>query len=579
MTSNGAAVAHTSVFPPNNDTPKSIPDLLNAPRSLNPYDFQEDELNSSSPTPNNLPEHVIASSPPVSPSQEYSSYEKREHAFKMASSSKRRKQSNPVRISAEQEAAAALMREESAAANASRGEEAPLDLTAAAKMEPPEEGELPGAEALEKQHFMAQLHAAAQHQSGIPAGINPFLVGPVKPEPGMLPFGSHPFLFPFFPRPPGEPGGGQGSPGLINTSPSSMQTPLRIFNPEAYCELCNKEFCNKYFLKTHKANKHGIYQPDESPIPATTTASSGPSTPTTTSTSATTLAKPPSPAPIAATSTTTPSVSAVSLTLSGPMPTVSLPTVPAPVARVPLVSYPGGGMTPVSASAFMASMAAAPIPSLVPSSVQSTSSIVLGPHQMSQLLSTRPAGFGDVKCTIPGVINIEAYCHVCQKEFCNKYFLKRHKFKIHGIVTPEPEDAKTRKVRAKPTKKTPSSTTPGNGEAGAPPKKRAAFESTSTCPVCKQDFPSALELDNHIIMVHKVNRAPQPVLPPPPALNPIESLDMSDKRIKEEMMAGEDIKSDSSSPKPISIFQVQVSYFLSIFSDHIPNIQVPYWAE
>merc|ERR1719211_992126 len=42
-------------------------------------------------------------------------------------------------------------------------------------------------------------------------------------------------------------------------------TPLRtgdrnqIFNIEAYCKLCNKEFCNKYFLKTHMANKHGIY--------------------------------------------------------------------------------------------------------------------------------------------------------------------------------------------------------------------------------------------------------------------------------------------------------------------------------
>ncbi|KOB65973.1 Uncharacterized protein OBRU01_21988 [Operophtera brumata] len=35
--------------------------------------------------------------------------------------------------------------------------------------------------------------------------------------------------------------------------------PPRIFNPEAYCDLCCKEFCNKYFLKTHRANKHGIY--------------------------------------------------------------------------------------------------------------------------------------------------------------------------------------------------------------------------------------------------------------------------------------------------------------------------------
>lgn len=36
----------------------------------------------------------------------------------------------------------------------------------------------------------------------------------------------------------------------------------KIFNQEAYCELCKKEFCNKYFLKTHKANKHGIYSND-----------------------------------------------------------------------------------------------------------------------------------------------------------------------------------------------------------------------------------------------------------------------------------------------------------------------------
>ncbi|XP_053658021.1 uncharacterized protein LOC128707100 [Anopheles marshallii] len=50
----------------------------------------------------------------------------------------------------------------------------------------------------------------------------------------------------------GTSGDGNSRPGV---------PPLRIFNPEAYCDLCNKEFCNKYFLKTHKANKHGIYEP------------------------------------------------------------------------------------------------------------------------------------------------------------------------------------------------------------------------------------------------------------------------------------------------------------------------------
>jgi hypothetical protein len=29
-------------------------------------------------------------------------------------------------------------------------------------------------------------------------------------------------------------------------------------DPEAYCEICKKEFCSKYFLRTHKLNIHGI---------------------------------------------------------------------------------------------------------------------------------------------------------------------------------------------------------------------------------------------------------------------------------------------------------------------------------
>lgn len=75
--------------------------------------------------------------------------------------------------------------------------------------------------------------------------------------PGHVP----PYLIPLFP---------QGhSPPITTCQPSSScastsltASGMRIFNPEAYCELCHKEFCNKYFLKTHKANKHGIYSMD-----------------------------------------------------------------------------------------------------------------------------------------------------------------------------------------------------------------------------------------------------------------------------------------------------------------------------
>ncbi|CAJ0608216.1 unnamed protein product [Cylicocyclus nassatus] len=31
----------------------------------------------------------------------------------------------------------------------------------------------------------------------------------------------------------------------------------KVFNPEAYCDICQKEFCNKYYLATHRASKHG----------------------------------------------------------------------------------------------------------------------------------------------------------------------------------------------------------------------------------------------------------------------------------------------------------------------------------
>lgn len=37
---------------------------------------------------------------------------------------------------------------------------------------------------------------------------------------------------------------------------------LGVINPEAFCEICCKEYCNKYFLKTHKIKRHGIYLDD-----------------------------------------------------------------------------------------------------------------------------------------------------------------------------------------------------------------------------------------------------------------------------------------------------------------------------
>ncbi|KAG8176242.1 hypothetical protein JTE90_021344 [Oedothorax gibbosus] len=122
--------------------------------------------------------------------------------------------------------------------------------------------------------------------------------------------------------------------GNVNLSVSQRSfvtsSGVRVFNPEAYCELCEKEFCNKYFLKTHKANKHGICSNDNNNSP---------------------------------------------------------------------------GYTYKNAFKSM------------PMAPQTT-------QQMITQMCETGATFGSA----------DSYCNICQKYFCNKYFLKKHRQNIHGIL-------------------------------------------------------------------------------------------------------------------------------------------------
>ncbi|PZC73027.1 hypothetical protein B5X24_HaOG210166 [Helicoverpa armigera] len=121
--------------------------------------------------------------------------------------------------------------------------------------------------------------------------------------------------------------------------------PPRIFNPEAYCDLCCKEFCNKYFLKTHRANKHGIYDGGE------------------------------------------------------PQPAPPPPAQPSPPRRA---SDEESGGTPRRLSPDSARRA-------------------------------RESGFQPDALRRLGVVNPEAFCEICCKEYCNKYFLRTHRERRHGV--------------------------------------------------------------------------------------------------------------------------------------------------
>lgn len=172
---------------------------------------------------------------------------------------------------------------------------------------------------------------------------------------------------------------------------SSSTKNSRIFHPDAYCELCDREFCNRYFLKTHKANKHGIYE-SGSNSPQSTNGFPGLSQ-----------------VEIASGGTSIPASSSPSRDTPVSLVTSLAPPAPPPIA-VPPVSTPS-----------------APPRSNTPTTPSSTPT------------SSKPADDKPTKTP-----DMEDYCEICQKHFCNKYYLKKHKQDVHGIIPETPVNKRSR---------------------------------------------------------------------------------------------------------------------------------------
>ncbi|XP_045779625.1 zinc finger protein 219 [Maniola jurtina] len=186
--------------------------------------------------------------------------------------------------------------------------------------------------------------------------------------------------------------------------------PPRIFNPEAYCDLCCKEFCNKYFLKTHRANKHGIYDADQPP------------------------------------------------------PHAGLPApAPSPPRRA---SDEDSGGTPRRLS---------------PDSARRAREAAFQPDALRRL----------------GVTNPEAFCEICCKEYCNKYFLRTHRERRHGVPPHRSPVAERSPAAATPPVLTPHSITP---PAPTPPRALSLpppFDTEETLEIKREredreDFEAAL---------------------------------------------------------------------------------------
>jgi hypothetical protein len=65
------------------------------------------------------------------------------------------------------------------------------------------------------------------------------------------------FLHRPLPNPPSTPTT-PGAPSINNSTTSNSASKPVPKDMEDFCELCQKHFCNKYYLKKHKQDVHGI---------------------------------------------------------------------------------------------------------------------------------------------------------------------------------------------------------------------------------------------------------------------------------------------------------------------------------
>lgn len=250
------------------------------------------------------------------------------------------------------------------------------------------------------------------------------------------------------------------APFTPDTVNRSNGPPLRIFNPEAYCNLCNKEFCNKYFLKTHRANKHNLYEPSaiemtnanlpnlsqisqvlqlqqkqqQDQLPNLITLNQ---TQANNQSHAQTLAKVNCAVSLAAGSTTTTTATSPIQQDTSIFCDVCLKRFTNIFAmrrhRSKAHENPTTGDSTIKAD--KSNM-------IFPEGFQEDFSIEqedtaftpqpqkLSPESISQ---AREANFSAEKLKRLGVTNPEAFCELCCKEYCNKYFLRTHKIKRHGV--------------------------------------------------------------------------------------------------------------------------------------------------
>ncbi|CAF0847096.1 unnamed protein product [Didymodactylos carnosus] len=192
---------------------------------------------------------------------------------------------------------------------------------------------------------------------------------------------------------------------IVNGMKRQQHEPKKIFHADAFCAICRKEFCNKYFLKTHLANKHGIFDQSSSPTATTTT---------------TTLTDSP------------PNSLTVISTLLNANDINDLND----LSSHRRLSSPSSMIIDEDEGLVVGNETEneTDLPSHCLDDGTNSTCSVGGTNSGNDgsILNTSLSGTPTSKSSakLP-----EDFCDLCQKHFCNKYYLRKHKLDVHGVYT------------------------------------------------------------------------------------------------------------------------------------------------
>ncbi|CAF3898363.1 unnamed protein product [Adineta steineri] len=236
------------------------------------------------------------------------------------------------------------------------------------------------------------------------------------------------------------------------SSPINNNTKIPEKTSEDYCEICQKHFCNKYYLRKHKGECHGVYtdyikslqkSTNESPIKTNSNRSSSIQIPS--NSSNTLLLNPfyPGPSDI---KSLFPIPSSPNITIKSSMSPKTSTQRPVRRCNICEQEFRNKSLFRMHMNTFHPNEKNKKIVS-TPSPILSSNNLGFLPpfvdtsSQLAQKLAT-----GHTSQTSYGIVNDSFFsakmadrvvCEICNKQVCNKYFLKTHKAKVHGITNNE----------------------------------------------------------------------------------------------------------------------------------------------